>query len=197
MFPSIKNISTVIGLFVIIIFLILIYRIPETYSFSLPSIPPVPTFDRIRASPPRRITATPTVTATPVLIPSSTPTLTPFPTETPIPLPRSKKDFIVSGGSRPGPKFTQGYLDPYGPLVGDTQKIRVTAYFDTAITSVVAKVSTDNNSVTVPLGLTLGSETFGTWEGSYQVTDTTNKKYKIIFDAAGGTQTSQLEINLR
>ena len=190
-----KNI--ILGILTIILLGVTIYPIPKTYSFSVPKVPPIPTFNRVRPTPPRRVTITPTPTATPTLTPTIIPTNTPTPTSTPIPLPRSFKNFIVSGGSRPGPKFTRGYLDPYGPLVGDNQKISATLYFDTAITSLSATVTTDNNTVTVPLTLTLGSDTFGTWEGSYPVTDTNNNKYKIIFDAAAGTQISQLEINLR
>lgn len=190
-----KNIILV--LLTIILLGVTIYPVPKTYSFSLRSIPPIPTFDKVRPTPPRRVTVTPTPTATPTITHIIIPTITPTPTNTPVPLPRSLKNFTVSGGSRPGPKFTRGYLNPYGPLAGDNQKISVTLYFDTAITSLNATVTTDNNSVTVPLALTIGSDTFGTWEGSYPVTDTNNNKYKIIFDAAAGAQTSQLEINLR
>lgn len=190
-----KNI--ILGSLTLLLLGMSIYPIPKTYSFSVPKVPPIPSFARARPTLPRFVTITLTPTVTPTITQIIIPTMTPTPTGTPVPLPRSLKNFVVSGGSRPGPKFARGYLNPYGPLVGDSQKISATLYFDTAITSLNATVTTDNNSVTVPLTLTFGSDTYGTWEGTYPVTDTNNNKYKIIFDAAAGTQTSQLEINLR
>ncbi len=186
MLSSRKKKFTVIGLIAVIIILVIIYRIPETFSFLFPSIPQIQDFNRVRLDSPRRSSRS-IVTSTPIL----------FPSPSPIPLPHSMKSFTVGGGNRPGPKFTRGYLDPYGPFVGDTQKISVTAYFDTSINSINAVVTTDNKSATVPLSRTQGSDIFGTWEGTWQVSDTTDSKYKINFEAASGTQTSQLEINLR
>src|SRR3989344_6978603 len=70
------------------------------------------------------------------------------------PLPEGTRDFQVV--SEPGkyPQFISGVIDPVKVAVGDLQKMKIVVADDSPVTSVIAEIETDNDTVTVPLILT-------------------------------------------
>ena len=93
------------------------------------------------------------------------------------PLPEGTRDFQVV--SEPGkyPQFISGVIDPVKVAVGDLQKMKIVVADDSPVTSVIAEIETDNDTVTVPLILT-GSKAISTndlREGDGFIIDNSNK----------------------
>ena len=145
-------------------------------------------------------------TSTPTLTPTSTPapiaSSIPSPTSTPIPTPISAspvtpaqsvshhtialapgpQTYTISGGHH-SPNFTQATIDPLVVSVGDTQTMTVKINDTYSITSVEARVETDNGTQTYSLSLVSGTNLDGTWQGSWIVHDTHMTTYRTTFYA--------------
>ncbi len=129
--------------------------------------------------------------------PIPTNSVTSNPTPTIIPLPHSKKQFSVSGGIKPGPRFSRGFLDPYGPIIGDNQIININSSYQNAINLVQANLESDNKSRTITLERISGTDTDGVWQGIWKTDDTTFRKYIITFVATSTDIRSTLDLSLR
>jgi len=134
-------------------------------------------------------TRTPTRTPTPVLVtnfstsyPTSAPTPTTGPTHKTIDLASGAQTFSISGGHH-SPNFTQAVIDPLKVAVGDTQTMTVKISDTYSVTSVEARVQTDNGTETYPLSLIDGTDLDGTWQSSWTVHDTHTATYRTTFYA--------------
>ena len=115
--------------------------------------------------------------------PTPTPTITPTPrpTPTPYPLPTGPQTYRVGHGKDvKGPKMTEVTFDPFDPKVGGKQTITVKAAHTSPIKRVAITLETDNGqTVLYPLTLIEGTETNGTWQGSW----TTEQKHDYVYNA--------------
>lgn len=127
--------------------------------------------------------------------PTPTPLPTSTPTPTPTPIPPAPVTLYISFNQGVNPNISLGTIDPQYPEVGVTQTISVSASDPSAIQSVSVRVSTDTNQTTIPLKLTSGTATNGTWTNSWTFyNDTYNNNYcfKITaVDALGSTTSTE------
>lgn len=119
------------------------------------------------------------------------------PTPTPKSIPTGKQTFSVSSGKQTGPQFTTGEIDPYDPAPGTKQTISVSAASTSPITTMNLTMQTDTKSKEIPMQLTGGTTTKGTWEGVWSVDDTYLYKYDATITATDGQETNSFTITLR
>ena len=143
---------------------------------------------------------------TPTQAPTPTPTLPPLPPGAPTPTPTAPPGagtgtYFFSHNDTP--QFMRADLTPEIPRSGQSQSAVVTARDTTPgtpspITTVTATVMTDSESRQYPLTLTSGTNTNGTWTGSWTITGTINTVFEIRFTAInqnGGSSTVQVILN--
>lgn len=125
-----------------------------------------------------------------------------IPTNTPIPrpIPRGKVGFTVSLGQKvPGPRMSQGFIDPYDPALEEKQTLTIEVNnFDKPVEKVSAILTTDNKvSPEYPLKQIDGTENSGHWQGSWAVDDSYFYNYVLTIKATGPNGTSKVDITLR
>lgn len=120
------------------------------------------------------------------------------PTVSPRPIPHGKIGFTVGQSDKTVPHFGRGFIDPYDPEKGATQTVTIAASFSAPIDKVTAILKTDNGiSQSVLFKLIDGSTTNGTWEGSWQVTDTYLYIYALVLNADSADHSASVEVTLR
>ena len=99
------------------------------------------------------------------------------------PLPSGRQRYFFSNNPN-SPQIYEAIINPLDVHVGDTQimtiSVRDTVY---AITSVTAAIETDNSVRNEILSLISGTESDGTWQGSWVVVDTHSATYRTTFTA--------------
>lgn len=131
------------------------------------------------------------------IFPSPTPTSGPTDTPTPTPtqIPPAPITFYVSLNSGIYPNFTQGTVDPQFPRSGVTQTVSLNVVDPSTVQSVSVLIKTDTKQATIPLRLTSGTATDGTWSASWAFyNDTYNNNYCLKFtatDVAGNTSDTE------
>lgn len=131
----------------------------------------------------------PTATPTPLVEISSTPT--------PRALPHGKKQFF-SRGSGMTPSVTQGYLDPYDPAPDSVQTVNVSISDTSAVVSASVIITTDTRTTQLPLERISGTETSGSWSGSWTVNDSYGCTYLMMIQATDmNGSLSQTTLTLR
>lgn len=122
---------------------------------------------------------------------------TPTPTRIPrriSPLPTGTQIWKFSGRKIDShPAIQTATVNPLTPDTDATQTVTITAVSDASV-SATATVTTDTKKQTVPMKLTSGSLTNGTWSVSWKLKDTYFYTYKIDFvlTSAAGNLTSGL-----
>ena len=100
------------------------------------------------------------------------------PTPTPIPLPTGLQSYEFTHGAQVvGPKVAKIVYDPLTPSAGETQKVTLTAAYSVPITEVVLTIVSDHLITPHVLSLASGTNTNGTWTGSWVIDDTLNTRY--------------------
>ena len=105
--------------------------------------------------------------------------------------------FSVSSASKAGPRFVEGFIDPFNPRVGETQVIGMEVVDTVAVTSAMVMMKTDNVRQAYPLKLTQGTGSDGIWEGSWSVADTHDRIYSIALNAESARGASTVEVTLK
>jgi len=129
-------------------------------------------------------------------IPSSPPP--PSPLLSPKPIPHGKIGFSVSQADKTKPQFSQGEIDPYDPPKGGRQSVTISVRDEQPVSQVSAVLKTDN-AVSQPVSFKLisGSDTDGTWQGSWTLTDTYLYTYNLVLTAVSSRGQASVEITLR
>ncbi len=125
------------------------------------------------------------------------PDVSPSPLPTPRPLPHGKHGFTVQGGNRNAPQFGRGFLDPIDPQKNTQQGIIISASNSVPIDSVTAIIKTDNKETSIKLSVSEGTNTNGTWTGSWTVNDTYLYNYIVQIIAKAGNEEQNVELTLR
>lgn len=89
-----------------------------------------------------------------------------------------------------------GYLDPSDAKVGEKQQVSLSLKSKQPVTSVTAKITTDNGSQSILLSKVAGTVTEGNWSGSWKVNDTYDKTYIVGLRIEGASGSAQLEVRL-
>lgn len=104
----------------------------------------------------------------------------PTPTPTPTSLKQGKETYIYSWGEGTTiPKLNAIEIDPHDPKVGQTQTVSVKFTHTSGINSVSMMLFSDNKSTSFPMTLAAGTETDGTWTGSWKIDDTVLYRYDL------------------
>jgi hypothetical protein len=119
------------------------------------------------------------------------------PTPQPKPLPHGRTGFTVAGGKQNAPRFERSFLDPMDPELGTEQNFIINVSHAQPISAVKIQVKTDNQETTVPMKLTTGSPTQGTWQGSWTVKDTYLQTYQIKITAIANDSEQSTTLTLR
>jgi len=117
-------------------------------------------------------------------------------TPIPPPIPHGKTDFSTSLNNDNAPKASQGYIDPYDPKVGETQKVAITLK-DAKVKWAKVTLQTDNQKKTYDMKLAEGTDSNGVWLGEWKVDDTYFYTYLLTIEAEGSKATGKVVINLR
>jgi hypothetical protein len=121
----------------------------------------------------------------------------PQPTPTPRPIPHGKISFSVGGSNITGPRFGNGYLDPYDPAVKTNQIVRINVTSATPVVSVYGVMQSDHKSQNFPFTLVSGTETQGEWEGKWLVNDTYLYNYSLEIHAINARGSNLVGMTLR
>lgn len=126
------------------------------------------------------------------------PTVTPTPTPTPRPIPHGKIGFTVGQSDHTVPQFSQGFIDPYDPEKEASQTVTIAVKYTKPVTNVSAVLKTDHAiSNAVLFTLISGTNTNGTWQGSWLMTDTYLYTYNLVLQAESASGSASVEITLR
>lgn len=112
----------------------------------------------------------------------------PTPTPTPTKLLHGKETYHVSGGPPDAPQLSAVTIDPLDPAVGTVQAISVNMASKYPVKTAFVTIRTDTKSTKIPLTLTSGINTNGTWQASWTVPETYLYTYLI-------TPTAQTDYN--
>jgi hypothetical protein len=120
------------------------------------------------------------------------------PTPTPRPLPQGKIPFEIQTSKKPGPKFIQGYIDPYDPKPKEKQTMTVyVVKSDKPVTNKTVTIKSDHDLTTYPFEVQSQIENQEIWSASWIVSDTHKYTYVAIIEAANADGASRTEIMLR
>lgn len=95
------------------------------------------------------------------------------------------------------PKITDVTIDPLDAKNGEAQKVIAKVEDPGLVESVKVTIYTDNSEVTKNLTLKQGTGYNGSWETSYKLKGTYEKKYRFKFQASTKEQTSAVTITVR
>lgn len=125
----------------------------------------------------------------------------PPPPRTPIPLIPDQETagtFMVSQGSRTGPRFKEVVIDPLDPKINDTVTITTKLTHPTPIESVVATLFTDiGNQKIIFSRLSSDNQAEEVWEAKFELTQTVLFTYKLHFSSGASDGTSMFDMALR
>jgi hypothetical protein len=108
----------------------------------------------------------------------ATPTVRP----TPRPLPKGPQTYTISHGSEvKGPRMSDVTMDPFDPKVGEKQTATVKIKYTSPVTSVTARLDSDNKKQTYTFNRIDGTDTDGTWQATWVTEDTHDYTYYINF----------------
>lgn len=129
------------------------------------------------------------------------------PSPTPMPLVRGdpvpfavhgKQEYAVSRGSGSrGPTMDRVSVEPIDPNVGDNQTMRVQVRHNKPVKSVMVTLASDTKKKTTALSLTSGTNTDGTWEGSWTIDGPIDYVYNATIEAKDGKDTATIDIMFR
>jgi len=125
---------------------------------------------------------------TPLIAPSSTPY--PF-------VKKGKIAFNINGGSKQGPQFVNGFIDPFETKIGEKQTFSLTITNEKPIKKAEILWKTDKKETTVPMKLVEGTHTNGRWEAVWNVDDTILYRLYIVATATDENQNGRYELSLR
>jgi hypothetical protein len=112
------------------------------------------------------------------------------PRPTPRPLTQGKEVFTYTPGPLAvGPKISEFTMDPMDPKKGQQQTITVKLNYTSAITSVTARLDTDNKKTDLVFTRIDGTESNGTWQATRTEDDTHDYTYYLDFTLVGTPDT--------
>jgi hypothetical protein len=112
----------------------------------------------------------------------------PTPSPTPRPIAQGVQIYNMSHGPlMTGPKISEVKIDPFDPKMGQKQTVTVQIKHGSPITSVKARLDSDNKKTEYVFNKIEGSDTDGTWQGSWDTTDTHDYTYYLYFDLQSAT----------
>ena len=149
-------------------------------------------------------TSTPGPTSTPTPGPTSTPTPTPANiwepwVPTPRPLAHGIQTYTVSGSKSGAPKATEITIDSLDPGVGGSQSVSANVIDMGAgpVTNVSVELITDNETTTHSLELTSGTNSDGTWEGTWTMEDSYDSTYQMEITAENASTDWTVTLSFR
>lgn len=129
--------------------------------------------------------------------PESSPTL-PKPSPFPVPILQGIETYTISQSQKNnGPKITQAIINPHDPKINDNQTVKVKLAYHQPIDQVKLKLTSDNKQQEADMTLVQGTATDGTWEVSWEITDTVLYNYSQTITAQSNDQTSSVTITIR
>lgn len=122
----------------------------------------------------------------------------PTSTSSPRPIPTGPKGFTVSQSDKNVPQFGKGTINPYDPAKNANQTVTIGVKFGKPVTSVSAILKTDKKT-SKPITFTLvsGTNTDGTWQGSWKMNDTYFYTYSLSLEAVSEENIGSITITLR
>jgi hypothetical protein len=98
------------------------------------------------------------------------------------PLPKGFQSWEFSHGDEvKGPKIQTATIDTLTPPMGAAQTLTLTIKSDSPVKKAIATLFTDSTSQSYPLELNKGTDTNGTWVGTWQTNDSYECVYHISF----------------
>lgn len=129
------------------------------------------------------------------------PTPTPSPTpqkRSPAPIVKGKLSYSISRGSKSkGPNPSKLVIDPTDPQMNEKQTMTVKITSAKPVKSVITTLNTDTKQTPHPLTLKEGTNTDGTWEGSWTINDTHDFTYNVTIEAKDDTDTAKVDVMVR
>ncbi len=119
------------------------------------------------------------------------------PSPSPAFLPQGKHSYSISQGDKTVPQITKSIIDPLDPKLNETQTVQVKISHTSPVNSVKLKLTSDNHQVETDMTLTKGTATNGTWEISWQITDTVLYNYLLTITAKSNDKTGSAGIAMR
>lgn len=105
-----------------------------------------------------------------------------------MPLAQGPQTYSYSHGKNVlGPKPQVVQISTIDPGLNGKQKVTVTIKHTSPITDVSVNLKTDNQTKNYPMNKVAGSDTDGTWEGEWTVSDSYNEIYFLEFDLKSTT----------
>lgn len=118
-------------------------------------------------------------------------------TPTPIVAPVAKGKQLYYIRTKDKPELMSAEFDPLDALKGKEQKITVTAKNDNPIDEITLTFSRDGKKYPVSMKLTEGTNTSGTWVGSWKAEGTYERDYVAVIEGKSGGQKSKVEVTFR
>jgi len=129
-------------------------------------------------------------------LPDSSPT-PPKPSPSPTFLRQGKQSYTISQGDKTVPQITKAIIDPLDPELNQKQTVQIKISHTSPINSVKLKLTSDNHQVETDMTLTEGTTTNGTWEISWEITDTVLYNYILTITAKSDDKTGSAGIAMR
>ena len=129
---------------------------------------------------------------------ASLPDSSPKPSPSPVPILQGIETYSITQGKKNnGPKITQAIINPHDPKINDNQTVKVKLAYNQPINQVKLILKSDNDQQEADMTLIQGTATDGTWETSWEITDTVLYNYSQTITAQSGDQTSSVTITIR
>ena len=111
----------------------------------------------------------------------------------PKPIATGKQEFVVSGGSKTGPRFSKIIVSPLNPKKDEVQTVDVYVTDTTDVKSVTLTVKSDKKLTPHTLKLKEGDAKKGVWTGSWKIEDTYDLYYMYIIEAESASGKNRVE----
>jgi len=121
----------------------------------------------------------------------------PKPSPSPSFLLQGKQSYSISQGDKTVPQITKAIINPLDPKLNETQTVQVKISHTSPVESVKLKLNSDNHQVETDMTLIEGTATNGTWEISWQITDTVLYNYLFTITAKSNDKTGSAGIAMR
>ena len=121
----------------------------------------------------------------------------PAPTPTPHPIAHGVISYSGGGNVSGIPRYTNITFNPYDPANNTQQVITVNISSDTPVNSFYAILQSDHHSNMIKFALTQGTNTSGTWQGTWTVNDTYLYNYELDLYGTNNAGTNKAQLMLR
>jgi len=121
----------------------------------------------------------------------------PSPSPSPAFLLQGKQSYSISQGDKTAPQITKAIINPLDPKLNQQQTIQIKTSHSNPIESVTLKLTSDNDQAEINMELVEGTDLNGTWEATWEITDTVLYNYLLTITAKSGDKTGSTTIAMR